>query len=97
MIQHQNKPAATPASLWQRLGDWLERNAATAFLLPTVLIILAFSIFPLIGSIYSSMARLRFADGQAQLNFVGLTNFRKLLLGSEQGHFLGQPGATGWV
>ncbi|MDX2006164.1 MAG: sugar ABC transporter permease [Meiothermus sp.] len=97
MTQQKKHPAAETASVWQRLGDWLERNAASVFLLPTVLLILAFSIFPLIGSLYSSMARLRFADGQAQLNFVGLTNFNKILFGSEQGHFLGQPGATGWV
>lgn len=97
MTQQKKHPAAENASVWQRLADWLERNAASVFLLPTVLLILAFSIFPLIGSLYSSMARLRFADGQAQLNFVGLTNFNKILFGSEQGHFLGQPGATGWV
>lgn len=93
------KPESKPsqAGLWIRFVGWLERHAATAFLLPSVLVILAFVLFPLVGSLYSSLARLRFSDGGLELSFVGLANYRKLLLGSEQGHFLGQPGATAWV
>lgn len=85
------------AKPWVRFVDWLERNAATAFLIPSVLVILAFVLFPLVGSLYSSLARLRFSDGGLELSFVGLDNYRKLLLGSEQGHFLGQPGEANWV
>lgn len=85
------------AKPWVRFVGWLERNAATAFLLPSVLVILAFVLFPLVGSLYSSLARLRFSDGGLELSFVGLDNYRKLLLGSEQGHFLGQPGEANWV
>lgn len=95
MKKVESKPPQ--ANLWARLLNWLERNAATAFLLPSVLVILAFVLFPLVGSLYSSLARLRFGNGGLELNFVGLDNYRKLLLGSEQGHFLGQPGAANWV
>lgn len=85
------------AGLWIWFVGWLERRAATVFLLPSVLVILAFVLFPLVGSLYSSLARLRFSEGGLELTFVGLANYRKLLLGSEQGHFLGQPGAGLWA
>ncbi|RMH55570.1 MAG: sugar ABC transporter permease [Deinococcus-Thermus bacterium] len=90
---------ATPRreGVWVRLVAWLERQASAFFLLPTVLVILAFVLFPLVGSLYSSLSRLRFSDGGLELSFVGLANYRKVLLGSEQIHFLGQPGAIGWV
>lgn len=81
----------------QRLSDWLERRAGLVFLLPAVGVILGFAIFPLLGSLYTSLIRLRFSGGQTELDFVGLTNYRKLLLGSEQTHFLGRGGEALWV
>jgi multiple sugar transport system permease protein len=80
------------ASSFSRL---LDRNARAAFLLPTVLIILAFSIFPLLISAYLSLVRFQLAPGGYHLTFVGWSNYRKLLLGSEQYHFIGTlPGLT---
>jgi len=78
----------------------LERWAGHAFLWPVVLVVLFLSIFPLLLSLYLSLARLQFVPGGFQLTFIGLNNYRKLFLGSEQVHFLGlagQPSLIGWA
>ena len=60
--------------------------------MPAVLVVLAMSIFPLLVSAYLSLSRFRFVRGGFELNFIGLLNYKKLLLGSEQFHFLGTFG-----
>jgi multiple sugar transport system permease protein len=67
----------------------LDRQARTIFVLPTVVIILAFSIFPLLVSAYLSLVRFQLAPGGYNLSFIGWRNYKKLLFGSEQYHFLG--------
>lgn len=71
------------------LGDRSERVADIVFLWPAVLVVLFLSLFPLIVSLYLSFARLNFVAGGFQLKFVGLANYRKLLIGSDRVHFLG--------
>jgi multiple sugar transport system permease protein len=66
-----------------------ERLAGSVFILPTVLALLFLSIFPLIASLYVSLARFKIAKGGFALKFVGLDNYKKLFLGSERTHFLG--------
>lgn len=66
-----------------------ERVSKSVFLWPAVLALLFFSIFPLIVSLYLSLARFDIATGGFKLTFIGLTNYRKLLFGSDQTHFLG--------
>jgi len=83
-----------------KLTSRLERLAGAAFLWPTVLVILFLSIFPLIISLYMSLARLQFVRGGFKISFVGLANYRKLFLGSEKEHFLGvfsNPSPLGWL
>ena len=65
--------------------------------LPAVLILLAFAIFPLIVSAYLSLSRFALAPGGFKLTFVGLLNFKKLLVGAQQYHFLGTFRAFGAV
>jgi multiple sugar transport system permease protein len=70
------------------------------FVMPAVLVVLAMSIFPLIISLYLSLSRFKFVKGGFELQFIGLLNYKKLLLGSEQFHFLGdfgQLGTTAWA
>ena len=55
--------------------------------MPAVLVVLAMSIFPLLVSLYLSLARFKFVKGGFELKFIGLLNYKKLLLGSEQFHF----------
>ncbi len=71
---------------------WVDRNAQNVLILPAVLMILAFSIFPLLMSLYLSLSRFRLVKGGYDLRFVGLRNFKKLVLGSEQYHLLGTFG-----
>jgi multiple sugar transport system permease protein len=72
-----------------QIRTWLDKHAGNIFLLPSVLIILVFSIFPLIISAYLSLSRLQFVPGGFDITFVGLRNFRKLITGSERRHFRG--------
>lgn len=75
--------------LAERVSDWLDRRSDRLFILPAVLVILAFSIFPLLVSAYLALSRFQLVAGGYRLRFVGWLNFKKLLLGSEQFHFLG--------
>ena len=70
----------------------LDRNAGQVFILPAVLVILGFSIFPLLASLYVSLSRLRFDAGGVQLQFVGLENYARLVVGIDRPHFLGVTG-----
>jgi multiple sugar transport system permease protein len=70
-----------------------DRYAGPVFILPAVLVILAFSIFPLLASLYVSLSRLGFDEGGVELKFVGLDNYAKLLVGIDHNHFLGVTGA----
>jgi multiple sugar transport system permease protein len=65
-----------------------------------LLVVLLLSIFPLFVSLYLSLARISFVPGGFEVRFVGLDNYRKLLLGSERTHFLGvlrDPSPLGWI
>jgi multiple sugar transport system permease protein len=76
-----------------------ERFADLTFVMPAVLIVLALSIFPLIISLYLSFSNLKFVKGGFEINFVGLAKYEKLLVGSEQKHFLGvirEPDPASW-
>lgn len=70
----------------------LDRYAGAFFILPAVVVILGFSIFPLLASLYVSVTRLKFVEGGIELKFVGLDNYAKLLVGIDHEHFLGLAG-----
>jgi multiple sugar transport system permease protein len=72
-----------------RYGEWLDRNTGRIMLLPAVLILLAFAIFPLIISAYLTTVRFALAPGGFKLTFVGFKNFERLIFGAQQYHFLG--------
>jgi multiple sugar transport system permease protein len=77
-----------------------EQLAPAAFILPAVLVVLFISIFPLILSLFLSLSRLRFQAGGLELQFVGLDNYRNLLLGNEQKVLFGtlsEPSLFGWA
>jgi multiple sugar transport system permease protein len=82
------------------LGTRSERTARAAFIWPALLVILFVSIFPLLVSLYISLSRLELVAGGFEFEFVGLENFRTLLVGTDQTHFLGlvRPlTPLGWV
>ena len=84
----------------RKLSDWLDRSASNAFILPAVLVVLALAVFPLIISLYMSLTRFKFVKGGFEFQWVGLGNYEKLFVGSEQTHFLGKlsnPSPAGWL
>jgi multiple sugar transport system permease protein len=77
-----------------------DHTARLAFLLPTIVIILFLSIFPLIASLYLSFAKVAFVKGGVNITFVGMANYQKLFFGSNQRHLLGafgQMSPGGWL
>ncbi len=77
------------------LGEWFDRHSGRLMVLPAVLMVLAFAIFPLIVSAYLSLSRFALAPGGYKLTFVGLYNYRRILFGTQQYHLLGTFGAFG--
>ncbi len=75
------------------MSEWLDRHCGPVMVLPAVLVILAFAVFPLIISAYLALSRFALAPGGFTLKFIGLANFRKLIAGSQQYHLLGSFGA----
>src|SRR5262245_12973752 len=69
-----------------------DATARLIFLLPSIVIILCLSIFPLIVSLALSFARVTFMGGGININFVGFANYQKLLFGSQQRHLIGKLG-----
>ncbi len=86
---------------WQEwLNKWVERISGSVFIMPSVLVVLFLSIFPLFVSLYLSLARMKFVKGGIEFHFVWLANYQKLFLGEEKTHFLGlagKPSILGWL
>lgn len=79
-------------NVWNQIEwalDQVERSSKFVFLMPAVLALLFLSIFPLIASLYLSLTRFKFVKGGFMLDFVGLANYKSLLLGQNQGLILG--------
>jgi multiple sugar transport system permease protein len=76
----------------QRLLRWWDESPRLVLLLPAIVIILLLSIFPLIASLLLSFSRVNLVRGGFEIQIVGLRNYEKLLLGSEQRHVLGKFG-----
>jgi multiple sugar transport system permease protein len=79
---------------------WADRWSSGVFIMPAVLVVLGLSIFPLLVSLFLSLARVKFEKGGVSVTFIGLLNYNKLLFGSQQFHLIGRlapipPG--GWV
>ncbi len=85
---------AAPRLSW---GEWVDRRSGGLMVMPAVIVLLCFAIFPLIISAYLSLSRFALAQGGFTLRFIGLANFRKLLTGSQQYHLLGKFGTPGLV
>jgi ABC-type sugar transport system permease subunit len=104
---HQRSEVAQPAASLPtvarsttRFFDALDRHAPSVFIGPAVVVILLFSIFPLIVSIWLSMTRFSLQADGWDLQFIGALNYKRLLFGSQQFHLLGTAAeawpAWGW-
>src|SRR6187455_1113889 len=79
-----------PVRLHTIISGAADRLAGSAFILPAVLALLFLSLFPLLASLYVSLAKFDIAPGGFKFTFVGLANYKKLFVGSEGTHFLGK-------
>ncbi|MFM0324683.1 carbohydrate ABC transporter permease [Caballeronia glebae] len=86
---HASSGLANERGSRARVANWLDRQAPFVFVLPTVLLILGFSIFPLVTSAYLSLTRFELGEGGYRLTFTGLRNYVRLFSGSQQYHFTG--------
>ncbi len=97
-------PASAAGSVssgkFKTVGNRSERLANAAFIGPAVVVVLCFSIFPLIVSLYISLSRMSFVQGGIDLKFIGFDNYNKLINGSQKTHLLGLSGDVpplGWL
>src|ERR1700689_3160752 len=94
--------AAATATISSRQirDEWLDRNSGRLMVLPAVIVLLCFAIFPLIISVYLSLCRFALAGGSFTLTFIGFYNYKRLLFGAQQYHLIGtlKPiEASGWI
>jgi multiple sugar transport system permease protein len=73
----------------ESFSDWLDRHAGRVFLFPAILLVLAFSIFPLIISAWLAVSRFQISSNGYDITFIGWLNFKKLIFGSQQFHLVG--------
>jgi len=73
------EPRPRPGGTGRRRRTWLtDRRMATLFIAPTIILLVAISIFPLIWSVYLSFTQYKVTGVAAPL-WVGLNNFRDIL------------------
>ncbi len=97
IAQSENLSQVAPAaSTTNNSKPGANESARYVLLLPALLLVLFFSIFPLIVSVYLSLSRITVSP-TINVTFIGLENFRKQLFGTEQRHFLGRFGEIGIV
>jgi ABC-type sugar transport system permease subunit len=77
------------------LTDWFDAQAGAVFLMPAVIAILLFSIFPLLVSAWLAVSRFKLAAGGYAVDFVGGLNFKKMLYGTQQAHLIGTVNDAG--
>jgi len=70
---------ATPTSLTRRVRGLSDRAIAWAFVAPTILLLLAINIFPLIWTIRLSFTNYSANKPNAEVKWVGLRNYQRIL------------------
>ena len=91
-IDNAERDETAGPSVRARVSAWLDTSSSSLYLLPAIVVVLFLSIFPLIISLYLSLANIKFVRGGFEITFEGLANYRKLFFGSGQRHFLGRFG-----
>jgi multiple sugar transport system permease protein len=73
----------TPQSLVRRLSGLSDRAIAWLFIAPTIVLLLAINIFPLLWTIYLSFTNFRANRPNADVQWVGLQNYQRILSNPE--------------
>jgi multiple sugar transport system permease protein len=74
-----HRPEPGPTALVHRVKGLSDRAIAWLFILPTIVILLAINIFPLIWTIYLSFTNYRVNRPNKAVDFVGLRNYERIL------------------
>ena len=77
------RTAARPAALGRRLGGVSDRWLAWWFIGPTILLLLAINIFPLIWTLYLSFTNFKANRANRGIDWVGIENYRRILSDSD--------------
>ena len=75
----QRVAAATPSGIAHRIRGLSDRTIAWLFVAPTIFLLLAVNIFPLIWTIRLSLTNFRTNRPNNEVEFVGIENYRKIL------------------
>ena len=75
----QRVAAATPSGIAHRIRGLSDRTIAWLFVAPTIFLLLAVNIFPLIWTIRLSLTNFRTNRPNNEVEFVGFENYRKIL------------------
>ncbi|OJG00146.1 ABC transporter permease [Pararhizobium antarcticum] len=70
---------ATPVPLVYRVRGLSDRSIAWLFILPTIVLLLAINIFPLIWAVYLSFTNFRANRPNAEIEGVGFSNYQRVL------------------
>ncbi len=101
VVSGASRPGEIPAgAAGGGFAEWVDKQSRQLFITPAVVMILIFSIFPLVASFILALSRVRLRGGGYSVRWAGLDNFEKQFFGSEQFHFLGTfegISATGWI
>ena len=71
--------ASTPSSIARRIRSFSDRSLAWVFVAPTIFLLLAINIFPLIWTIRLSFTNYRANRPNADVKFIGLRNYERIL------------------
>jgi multiple sugar transport system permease protein len=77
------RTAAPPVALGGRLGGVSDRWLAWWFIGPTILLLLAINIFPLIWTLYLSFTNFKANRANRGIDWVGIENYRRILSDSD--------------
>jgi multiple sugar transport system permease protein len=72
-------PASTPRRVVRRIGGLSDRAIAWLFIAPSMLLLLAINIFPLLWAIQLSFTNFRANRPNAPIRYIGLDNYRSIL------------------
>ena len=75
---------ATPPRLARRVRGLSDRAIAWIFIAPTIVLLLAVNIFPLIWTVYLSFTNYRANRPNADVQWVGLQNYEQSQTGSAE-------------
>ncbi|MEM9472731.1 MAG: sugar ABC transporter permease, partial [Pseudomonadota bacterium] len=74
---------STPPAVANRLKGLSDRGLAMIFVAPTIVLLLAINIFPLIWTIYLSFTNYRVNRPNRDVDFIGLRNYERILNDSD--------------